>query len=100
MWTGHTVEELLASNRVVGAVDAAYFLSGWSKHRSSRGTIFISMVFPGYDKRCQLLRRDLDRLPEDETDILYSILHTLKNILSDIDKKTNHLTMVEYFTVY
>lgn len=54
--------------RQVGAVDAAYFLCDWNKHRSSRGTVFISTVFPGEDERCQL-RTNIGMLAPDDTNI-------------------------------
>ncbi|KAI9260429.1 hypothetical protein EDC94DRAFT_141685 [Helicostylum pulchrum] len=49
--------------RQIGAVDAAYCLSGWNKHRSSCGTVYISLVFPGLDERRQL-RRNLPFKPD------------------------------------
>ncbi|CEP10308.1 hypothetical protein [Parasitella parasitica] len=82
--------------RVVGAVDAAYFLAGWSKHRSSRGTIYISVVFPGMDERRQL-RRGLERLAADDENIFYPT-HLEK--YEARHRQTDHLTMVEYFTCY
>ncbi|KAI8967325.1 hypothetical protein BDB01DRAFT_690116, partial [Pilobolus umbonatus] len=55
--------------RIVGSIDAAYFLSGWNKHRSSRGCIFISTTFPGLDER-RLLKPNLASLDEDSESIL------------------------------
>ncbi|KAI9252227.1 hypothetical protein EDC94DRAFT_281065 [Helicostylum pulchrum] len=59
--------------REMGAVDAACFLSGWNKHRSSRGKMYISLVFPGLDERRQL-RRNLGNLEENDTNI-FSATH-------------------------
>ncbi|KAG1137280.1 hypothetical protein G6F38_011425 [Rhizopus arrhizus] len=82
--------------RQVGAVDAAYFLCGWNKHRSSRGTVFISTVFPGEDERCQL-RTNIGMLALDDTNI-FSRTH-LEKFLNRHDQ-VRHLCMVEYFTTY
>lgn len=84
--------------RVVGAVDAAFFVLGMHKHQSSRGVVFISTTFPGKDERRQL--KDSSRLatlPEDSTDI-FTATHVQKYL------KRHHqleaLTMPEYFTTY
>ncbi|KAG0931848.1 hypothetical protein G6F64_011587 [Rhizopus arrhizus] len=82
--------------RQVGAVDAAYFLCGWNKHRSSRGTVFISTVFPGEDEKCQL-RTNIGMLAPDDTNI-FSRTH-LEKFLNRYDQ-VRHLCMVEYFTTY
>lgn len=82
--------------RQIGAVDAAYMLAGWSKHRSSRGTIFISVAFPGRDER-RLLKPKVAGLGADATDI-FSPTHIEK--YQARDRTTRHLTMVEYFCLY
>ena len=70
------------SARQVGVIDAVYRLAGWSKHRSSRGTIFISCVYPGHDERRQL-RHDIRDLAENDTNIFIRTIS--KSIKLDID---------------
>lgn len=82
--------------RQIGAVDAAYMLAGWSKHRSSRGTIFISVVFPGKDER-RLLKPKVATLPANSTDI-FSPTHVQKYQFRH--GQTHHLTLIEYMTLY
>lgn len=82
--------------RQIGAIDAAYFLTGNNKHRSSRGTVYLSVVFPGHDERRQLRTR-LDRLRSNDTNI-FTPTHVQKYL--NRHRQTFHLTFVEYFTCY
>lgn len=83
--------------RVVGAVDAGYFLCGcWNKHCNSRGVIFINSCLPGHDER-RLLKSNIGHLPPNSIKLFYN---------SHIDKYLNRhqqlqdLTLAEYFTYY
>lgn len=84
------------SARQIGAVDAVYFLAGWSKHCSSRGTVFISVTFPGMDERRQL-RKNLKDIPEDSEDIF---THTHVDKYLNRHRQTAAISMTEYFTLY
>lgn len=83
-------------SRVIGAVEASYFQCGWSKHRNSRGVIFVNICLSGHDYR-RLLKVDIGRLPPTSTNLFYN---------SHVDKclgrhtQLKCLTMPEYFTYY
>lgn len=82
--------------RQVGAVEAAMFITGWSGNRSSRGTVFISLVFPGRDERRQL-KGNLDRILANATNI-FTPTHVEKYLARY--QQLQQLTLIEYFTAY
>lgn len=82
--------------RQVGAVETAMFITGWSGNRSSRGTVFLSLVLPGKDERRQL-KNNIKRLPPNSTDI-FTPTHVEKYLASH--SQLSELTFTEYFTTY
>lgn len=77
-------------------MEAAYYDCGRNKHRSSRGTIYISAVFTGANERRQL-RPNLGNLRAGDTDI-FTKTHIEKYL--NCHQQTAAMTFTKYFTVY
>lgn len=82
--------------RSVGAVEAAYFLCGWNKHRNSRGIVFINTAAPHCEQR-RNLRKHLHRLSPNSVDIF-----TKNHFEKYLDRywQLYELTLPEYFILY
>lgn len=82
--------------RVIGSVDAAYFLCGWNKHCNSRDVVFINITALGKEQRRNVTPL-IASFPPNSTRI-FTKTYIEKYFAHH--RQLQHITLVEYFTLY